>query len=278
MFSSGYTITFSQCLQPEIVGFKSSIDGNWWILEKELGNKDNAQLLMDNLRLFTGLSGSSQHTAGVSPRSPQQTDGGSSRSTQHTAGGLSMSPHHAAGGSPRSPQDTASGSGLNKLDANCVLKVTNTPKDLVHCGRLFNILHQYGKVTKITVKDDDSSFIEMNDLESAQTALNNLQGLQVFDSQLDLELSSPRAAVNHPAEILLSQDFDQCGEARNFGQSAVSPSKVCFEGSCYVINSALCRCYSFLLPRVYQIKMYDLCFFSVLPQLALCGWRLGQAL
>lgn len=122
---------------------------------------------------------------------------------------------------------------MNQLDVECVVKILKIPKKLEHCGRLFNVFYQYGEVVKIKITEDRVSFVEMKISDCAELALKNLQGLSLFDTQLTLELCSPKGAKNHTSELLWTEDFGQFGKTTN-SQPPVRPSKVTF---CIILQS-----------------------------------------
>lgn len=106
-----------------------------------------------------------------------------------------------------------------------VLELMNSPKDLVHCGRLFNICCQYGEVSKITIKDDHSCFIELEEKKDADVALRCLQGLHIYGGVLEISITSPRAVRNHGGETVNMEEFDHIGGSMR-SRDETSASKV----------------------------------------------------
>ena len=114
----------------------------------------------------------------------------------------------------------------NKLDELRVLELVNIPKDLGHCGRLFNISCQYGQVHRITTKDDKSCFIELEEKKDADVALRCLQGLSIFGGVLEISITSPRAVRSHGGKTLSMVEFDHIGGSRRSMIHETCPSKV----------------------------------------------------
>ena len=167
---SGFAINFSCQLQPEIAGFKAELDGKYWLMKK---------IDLDaSLGIYQFISSLRLH--------------------QITSSGSDL-PHE-------SDLETHS----DKLDEMRVLKLVNSPKDLVHCGRLFNISCQYG-VSRITIKDDNSCYIELVEQKDADVALRCLQGLHIFGAVLEISLTCPRAVRSHGGETLNMEEFDHIG-------------------------------------------------------------------
>merc|ERR1719410_2362122 len=91
-------------------------------------------------------------------------------------------------------------------DRSCVVIVHNLAMGEMNCDRLFNLVCQYGNVSKIFFMKTKPgcAMIEMGDHEGAQRLLANLQGTILFGNKLQLDLSKKHIRItNAPLEFKL---------------------------------------------------------------------------
>jgi len=92
-------------------------------------------------------------------------------------------------------------------DRSCVVVVHNLAMGEVNCDRLFNLVCQYGNVTKIFFMKTKPgcAMIEMSDHEGAQRVISNIQGAFLFGNKVQLDLSKKHIRItNAPLEFQLS--------------------------------------------------------------------------
>merc|ERR1711874_772486 len=77
----------------------------------------------------------------------------------------------------------------------------------VNCDRLFNLVCQYGNVTKIFFMKTKPgcAMMEMSDHEGAQRVISNIQGTFLFGNKIQLDLSKKHIRItNAPLEFQLN--------------------------------------------------------------------------
>ena len=87
---------------------------------------------------------------------------------------------------------------------SCVIVVHNLSQGETNCDRLFNLVCQYGNVSKIFFMKTKPgcAMVEMADHDGAQRAVSNLQGATVFGNKLQLDLSKKHVRItNAPLEF-----------------------------------------------------------------------------
>jgi len=91
-------------------------------------------------------------------------------------------------------------------DRSCVVIVHNLSMGEMNCDRLFNLVCQYGNVSKIFFMKTKPgcAMIEMGDHEGAQRLVTNIQGAFLFRNKLQLDLSKKHIRItNAPLEFKL---------------------------------------------------------------------------
>jgi len=91
-------------------------------------------------------------------------------------------------------------------DRSCVVVVHNLATGEMNCDRLFNLVCQYGNVSKIFFMKTKPgcAMIEMGDHEGAQRIISNLQSTLLFGNKLQLDLSKKHIRItNAPLEFKL---------------------------------------------------------------------------
>jgi len=91
------------------------------------------------------------------------------------------------GGSPKSTEDR--GGVFGGQGAVCL--VYNLDKDKMNCDRLFNLFCLYGNVDKVKFlrKKEGTAMVQMNDVYSADRAVDNLNGISAFGQRLKVAIS-----------------------------------------------------------------------------------------
>merc|ERR1711864_53124 len=101
----------------------------------------------------------------------------------------------------------------------------------VNCERLFNLVCQYGNVSKIFFMKTKSgcAMVEMGDWEAAQRLCSNLQGVELFGNKLQLDLSKKHMKItNAPLEWEMSdgsssvKDFFSTSRLNRFTNEAMA--------------------------------------------------------
>jgi len=88
---------------------------------------------------------------------------------------------------------------------SCVVVVHNLAPEF-NCDRLFNLVCQYGNVSKIFFMKTKSgcAMVEMGDWEAAQRVVSNLANVELFKSRLQLDVSRKHCKItNAPLEFEL---------------------------------------------------------------------------
>jgi len=91
-------------------------------------------------------------------------------------------------------------------DRSCVVIVHNLAMGEINCDRLFNLVCQYGNVSKIFFMKTKPgcAMIEMGDHDGAQRLITNLQSTLLFGNKLQLDLSKKHTRItNAPLEFKL---------------------------------------------------------------------------
>merc|ERR1719150_130286 len=91
-------------------------------------------------------------------------------------------------------------------ERSCVIVVHNLAMGEVNCDRLFNLVCQYGNVSKIFFMKTKPgcAMIEMGDHEGAQRVVSNIQGAFLFGNKIQLDLSKKHIRItNAPLEFKL---------------------------------------------------------------------------
>ena len=91
-------------------------------------------------------------------------------------------------------------------DRSCVVIVHNLAMGEMNCERLFNLVCQYGNVSKIFFMKTKPgcAMIEMGDHDGAQRLISNLQSTLLFGNKLQLDLSKKHTRItNAPLEFKL---------------------------------------------------------------------------
>merc|ERR1719336_2284934 len=91
-------------------------------------------------------------------------------------------------------------------ERSCVIVVHNLAMGEVNCDRLFNLVCQYGNVSKIFFMKTKPgcAMIEMGDHDGAQRLITNLQSTLLFGNKLQLDLSKKHIRItNAPLEFKL---------------------------------------------------------------------------
>jgi len=92
-------------------------------------------------------------------------------------------------------------------ERSCVVVVHNLAMGEVNCDRLFNLVCQYGNVSKIFFMKTKPgcAMIEMCDHEGAQRVISNIQGAFLFGNKIQLDLSKKHIRItNAPLEFQLN--------------------------------------------------------------------------
>merc|ERR1719510_1797592 len=99
------------------------------------------------------------------------------------------------------------GGGGRGDERSCVVVVHNLAMGEVNCDRLFNLVCQYGNVTKIFFMKTKPgcAMMEMSDHEGAQRVISNIQGTFLFGNKIQLDLSKKHIRItNAPLEFQLN--------------------------------------------------------------------------
>jgi len=89
-------------------------------------------------------------------------------------------------------------------ERSCVVVVHNLSQGEVNCDRLFNLVCQYGNVSKIFFMKTKPgcAMVEMADHDGAQRAVANLQGAILFGNKMQLDISKKHTRItNAPLEF-----------------------------------------------------------------------------
>merc|ERR1719348_2297380 len=110
-------------------------------------------------------------------------------------------------------------------DKSSVVIVHNLAVGEVNCDRLFNLMCQYGNVSKIFFMKtkEGCAMVEMGDWEQAQRLCSNLNNVELFGNKLQLDLSKKHMKItNMPMEWELPdgsssvKDFFSSGRLNRF--------------------------------------------------------------
>ena len=110
------------------------------------------------------------------------------------------------GGGSQGAHDIMMGGHQRGDTHSCVVIVHNLSMGEMNCDRLFNLVCQYGNVSKIFFMKTKPgcAMIEMGDHEGAQRLVSNIQGTQLFGNKLQLDLSKKHIRItNAPLEFKL---------------------------------------------------------------------------
>jgi len=91
-------------------------------------------------------------------------------------------------------------------ERSCVVVVHNLAQGEVNCDRLFNLVCQYGNVSKIFFMKTKPgcAMVEMSDHDGAQRAVANLQSAVLFGNKVQLDISKKHIRItNAPLEFEL---------------------------------------------------------------------------
>jgi len=115
-------------------------------------------------------------------------------------GNMSDSRNHYA------PSMDRMGGERGSWERSCVVVVHNLSQGEVNCDRLFNLVCQYGNVTKIFFMKTKPgcAMVEMGDHDGAQRVVAHLQGAILFGNKLQLDISKKHTRItNAPLEFEL---------------------------------------------------------------------------
>jgi len=99
------------------------------------------------------------------------------------------------------------GGGDPGFGGSCVVIVHNLADGEVNCDRLFNLACLFGNVSKIFFMKNKPgcAMVEMGDPEAAMRLVHNIQGVEMFNDSLKVEISRKHATItNSPLEWELS--------------------------------------------------------------------------